>query len=83
MDVDNKGLYLIGLGGYTGTNLVVKEGSVEKLNPNIKSVQDLIKEKVVKETVDFISDATTVDDVVTKFNQLLANLRSAGIMKSE
>ena len=83
MDVDNKGLYLIGLGGYTGTNLVVNEGSVEKLNPNIKSVQDLIKEKVVKETVDFIADATTAEDVVTKFNQLLANLRSAGIMKSE
>ena len=83
MDVDNKGLYLIGLGGYTGTNLVVKEGSAEKLNPNIKSVQDLIKEKVVKETVDFIADATTAEDVVTKFNQLLANLRSAGIMKSE
>ena len=83
MDVDNNGLYLIGLGGYTGTNLVVNEGSVEKLNPNIKSVQDLIKEKVVKETVDFIADATTAEDVVTKFNQLLANLRSAGIMKSE
>ena len=83
MDVDNKGLYLIGLGGYTGTNLVVKEGSAEKLNPNIKSVQDLIKEKVVKETVDFIADATTAEDVVTKFNQLLANLRSAGIMKSK
>ena len=83
MDVDNKGLYLIGLGGYTGTNLVVKEGSVEKLNPNIKSVQNLINEKVDRETVDFIADATTAEDVVTKFNQLLANLRSAGIMKSE
>ena len=76
---DNKGLYLIGLGGYTGKNLEVNNN----LNPNIKSVQDLIKEKVVKETVDFIADATTAEDVVTKFNQLLANLRSAGIMKSE
>ena len=41
------------------------------------------KKLVVKETVDFIADATTAEDVVTKFNQLLANLRSAGIMKSE
>lgn len=76
---DNKGLYLIGLGGYTGKNLEVNNN----LNPNIKSVQALINEKVVKETVDFIADATTAEDVVTKFNQLLANLRSASIMKSE
>ena len=76
---ENKELYLIGLGGYTGTNLVVNGN----LNPDIKSVQDLIKEKVVKETVDFIADATIAEDVVTKFNQLLANLRSAGIMRSE
>ena len=41
------------------------------------------KKLVVKETVDFIADAATAEDVVTKFNQLLANLRSAGIMKSE
>lgn len=41
------------------------------------------KKLVVKETVDFIADATTAEDVVTKFNQLLANLRSAGIMKSK
>lgn len=41
------------------------------------------KKLVVKETVDFIADATMAEDVVTKFNQLLANLRSAGIMKSE
>lgn len=75
----NNELYLIGLGGYTGTNLVVNGN----LNPDIKSVHDLIKEKVVKETVDFIADATTAEDVVTKFNQLLANLRSAGIMRSE
>lgn len=76
---DNKGLYIIGLGGYTGTNLEVGN----KLNPDIKSVQDLINEKVVKETVDFIADATTAEDVVIKFNQLLANLKSAGIMKSK
>lgn len=58
---------------------------------NIKTKADLVDGKIPleqlgnvdRETVDFIADATTTEDVVTKFNQLLANLRSAGIMKSE
>ena len=50
MDADNYGLYLKGFGGYTGTNLTVTEhdasgNSVEKLNPDIKSVQEVINEK--------------------------------------
>lgn len=58
---------------------------------NIKTKADLVDGKIPleqlgnidRETVDFIADATTAEDVVTKFNQLLANIRSAGIMKSE
>lgn len=42
---NNKGLYLQGFGGYDGTNLVVKSGNTETLNPNIKSVQQIINEK--------------------------------------
>ena len=42
---NKKSLYLQGLGGYDGTNLVVKSGDTETLNPNIKSVQQIINEK--------------------------------------
>ena len=45
MDRDNYGLYLKGFGGYDGTNLVVKNRGTETLNPNIKSVQEIINEK--------------------------------------
>lgn len=45
MDRDNYGLYLKDFGGYDGTNLVVKNGGTETLNPNIKSVQQIINEK--------------------------------------
>lgn len=38
--------YLIGLGGYDGKNLVINNAAGEKaLNPNIKSVQQIINEK--------------------------------------
>ena len=46
MDRDNYGLYLKGFGNYDGTNLVVKNGDAETLNPDIKSVQQAINEKV-------------------------------------
>lgn len=45
MDRDNYGLYLKDFGGYDGTNLVVKSGDTETLNPDIKSVQQIINEK--------------------------------------
>ncbi len=45
MDADNYGLYLKGFGGYTGTNLTVINSNVETLNPNIKSVQEIINNK--------------------------------------
>lgn len=38
--------YLIGLGGYDGTNLVINNAAGEEaLNPNIKSVQEIINSK--------------------------------------
>lgn len=45
MDRDNYGLYLKGLGGYNGLNLAVGHTNTETLNPNIKSVQQIINEK--------------------------------------
>lgn len=47
MDEDNYGLYLKGFGGYTGTNLTVNNAAgKEVLNPDIKSVQEIINGKV-------------------------------------
>lgn len=46
MDEDNYGLYLKGFGGYTGTNLTTNNAADEEvLNPDIKSVQQIIDEK--------------------------------------
>lgn len=46
MDEDNYGLYLKGFGGYTGTNLTVNNAAgKEVLNPDIKSVQEIINGK--------------------------------------
>jgi hypothetical protein len=46
MDADNYGLYLKGFGGYTGTNLTVNNAAgQEVLNPDIKSVQEIINSK--------------------------------------
>lgn len=81
--------YKIGLqNGYNSPTLLYStDGSFF----DISTKADLVDGKIPleqlgnvdRETVDFIADATTAEDVVTKFNQLLANLRSAGIMKSE
>lgn len=46
MDADNYGLYLKGFGGYTGTNLTTNNDAGEEvLNPDIKSVQEIINSK--------------------------------------
>ena len=91
MDRDNYGLYLRGFGGYDGTNLVVENGGTETLNPNIKSVQQIINEKA--DLVDGklkaeqlpklvnITNASTAEEVVTKFNVLLADLKAKGYME--
>ena len=151
MDRDNYGLYLKGFGGYDGTNLVVTTNGIEKLNPNIKSVQEIINEKAdlvngkiktdqlpneiiinghnaegstlyyvdiseghfayrsyggktfivgsdnivfgnttlteadlnkITTKLENITDATSAEEVVTKFNSLLADLKAKGFMKA-
>ena len=151
MDRDNYGLYLKGFGGYNGTNLVVTTNGIEKLNPNIKSVQEIINEKAdlvngkiktdqlpneiiingpnadgntsyyvdiseghfayrsdggktfmvgsgnivfgnttlteadlnkITTKLENITDATSAEEVVTKFNSLLADLKAKGFMKA-
>ena len=52
--------YLIGLGGYDGTNLTVTNNNVETLNPNIKSVQEIINEKA-----DLIPIVTSTDATIS------------------
>ena len=77
MDRDNYGLYLRGFGGYDGTNLVVKNGGSETLNPNIKSVQQIINEKADASAIptkvsqltndaNFITSYTETDPVWTR-----------------
>lgn len=50
--------YLIGLGGYDGTNLTTNEAGKEVLNPNIKSVQEIINGKTDLTPVITSTDAT-------------------------
>lgn len=50
--------YIIGLGGYDGTNLTTNEAGKEVLNPNIKSVQEIINGKVDITPIITSTDAT-------------------------
>ena len=86
--------YLIGLGGYDGTNITVDNEAGEKvLNPNIKSVQEIINEKAdlvngklkVEQLPKLINitNASTAEEVVTKFNTLLADLKAKGYMEAD
>lgn len=51
--------YLIGLGGYDGTNITINnEAGEEVLNPNIKSVQEIINGKVDLTPIVTSTDAT-------------------------
>ena len=53
--------YLIGLGGYNGTNITTNnEAGEEVLNPNIKSVQEIINEKA-----DLIPIVTSTDATIS------------------
>ncbi len=134
MDRDNYGLYLKGFGGYDGTNLVVTNGGTETLNPDIKSVQQIINEKADSSSIptktsqltndsgyltahqsldgyakltdipnvntkadlingklkadqlpklNNITAATTTEDMITKFNDLLADLKAKGYMTAD
>lgn len=78
MDVDNYGLYLKGFGGYTGTNLTTNNAAGEEvLNPDIKSVQQIINEKADASAIptklsqltndaNFITSYTETDPVWTR-----------------
>lgn len=70
MDRDNYGLYLKGFGGYDGTNLVVKSGNTETLNPNIKSVQQTINEK---------ADASAIPTKVSQLTNDYGYIRSQSV----
>lgn len=86
--------YLIGLGGYDGTNITINNEAGETvLNPNIKSVQEIINEKAdlvggklkaeqLPKLVN-ITTASTAEEVVTKFNALLADLKAKGYMETD
>lgn len=50
--------YIIGLGGYDGTNLTTNEAGKEVLNPNIKSVQEIINSKADITPIVTSTDAT-------------------------
>lgn len=86
--------YLIGLGGYDGTNITINNEAGEKiLNPDIKSVQeiingkaDLVDDKIKAEQLPKlvnITNASTAEEVVTKFNSLLADLKAKGYMETD
>lgn len=73
MDADNYGLYLKGFGGYTGQNLT----KANNLNPDIKSVQQIINEKADASAIptklsqltndaNFITSYTETDPVWTR-----------------
>lgn len=86
--------YLIGLGGYDGTNITINnEAGEEVLNPNIKSVQEIINSKAdlvggklkaeqLPKLVN-ITNASTAEEVVTKFNAMLADLKAKGYMEAD
>lgn len=86
--------YLIGLGGYDGTNITINnEAGEEILNPDIKSVQEIINSKAdlvsgklkaeqLPKLVN-ITIASTAEEVVTKFNALLADLKAKGYMEAD
>lgn len=86
--------YLIGLGGYDGTNITINnEAGEEVLNPDIKSVQEIINEKAdliggklkaeqLPKLIN-ITNASTAEEVVTKFNALLVDLKAKGYMEAD
>ena len=86
--------YLIGLGGYDGTNITTNNEAVEEiLNPNTKTVQEIIiskadlvdgelKSQQLPKLVN-ITNASTAEEVVTKFNALLADLKAKGYMEAD
>lgn len=71
MDADNYGLYLKGFGGYDGTNLSLYDNYGEgKLNPNIKSVQQIINEKADTSAIPTkLSQLTNDSNFITSYTE--------------
>ena len=63
--------YLIGLGGYDGKNITINnEAGEEVLNPNIKSVQDIINEKAdVSAVPTKVSQLTNDANFITSYTE--------------
>ena len=84
MDRDNYGLYLKGFGGYDGTNLVVKNGGTETLNPNIKSVQQIINEKADASAVPTkVSQLTNDRGYLTHHQSLSEYAKKANVWETD
>ena len=71
MDADNYGLYLKGFGGYTGTNLTANNAAGEEaLNPDIKSVQQIINEKADTSAIPTkLSQLTNDSNFITSYTE--------------
>lgn len=80
VDYPNEDVYIKGIGGFDGTNITVNDS----LNTNIKSLKDVIDSKADKSDIlaklDNITAATTAEEVVTKFNALLTDLKAKRYM---
>ena len=83
VDYPNEDVYIKGIGGFDGTNITVNDS----LNTNIKSLKDVIDSKADKSDIlaklDNITAATTAEEVVTKFNDLLTDLKAKGYMVAD
>lgn len=83
VDYPNEDVYIKGIGGFDGTNITVNDS----LNTNIKSLKDVIDSKADKSDIPSkllnITTATTADEVVTKFNALLADMKAKGYMEAD
>ena len=67
VDNENYGLYLKNLGGYDGTNLV---NDNDELNPNIKSVQQVLADKADKTSIPTKVSQLTNDSGYAKTSEL-------------
>ena len=76
--------YIYGIGGYDGTNLVVKNEGTETLNPNIKSVQEVINEKADASAVPTkVSQLTNDRGYLTHHQSLSEYAKKANVWETD
>lgn len=88
--------YIYGIGGYDGTNSdaegvkSLQEVLADKANvssiPNVSTKADLVDGKLKADQLpklDNIAAATTTEDMITKFNALLTDLKAKGYMTAD